>query len=117
MKYCPKCKSEYEDWVEACADCNVQLADKLPEEPPLKLIKYRELLSTFNPSDVAFIKSLLEGSGIRYYVQGENFLYMRPLAQPAGIMIDEEQYEDAKELLKDFKGRFTGLAPRNSDDS
>ena len=115
MKYCPECKCEYEENIEVCADCKVQLVDKLPEEPAMEYIKYKEVLTTFSPSDVAFIKSLLDSTDIRYYMRDENFLYTQPLAQPVGVMIDEEQFDDAKELLKDFKGRFTGLAPRGGE--
>jgi hypothetical protein len=30
--FCPKCKAEYREGFKACADCNVPLVDKLPEE-------------------------------------------------------------------------------------
>ncbi len=32
MPFCPNCHSEYEDWVDTCADCNVPLA-KTPPPP------------------------------------------------------------------------------------
>ena len=32
MKYCPKCKTEYEDWVKFCADCQDKLTNQLPKE-------------------------------------------------------------------------------------
>ncbi len=116
MKYCPKCKTEYEDRVEMCADCQVPLEKDLPkdssEETPQKPVKFTELFNTFNPADIVFVESLFNAYDIRYYVQGEQFGHIRPLAQVTRIMVDEEQYEEAKELLKDFKGRFMGLAPR-----
>lgn len=101
---------EYEDWATKCADCDVPLVDKLPDEPPKEYIKYKEILCTFNPSDIAFIKSLFNAYNIRYYIQGEDFIHVRPLVHPAGVMVDETQLEEAKELLKGFKGRFTGLS-------
>jgi len=110
--FCPKCKTEYREGFTACSDCNLPLVDKLPEEPPAEYVKFKELFYTFNPADIAFIKSLFESHDIIYYIQGENFLQLRPLAQPAGIMVDEEQLEEAKELLKEFKERFTGLSSR-----
>jgi len=66
---------------------------------------------------LALIKSILESHDILYYVQGEGFLQLRPLAQPAAVMVDEKQFSEAKEIMKDFKLRFTGLAPRENDDS
>ena len=110
--FCPKCKAEYREGFKICADCNVPLVDKLPEEPPKEYIKFKELLYTYSPADIAFIKSLFDAHNIRHNLQGEKFLQVRPLAQPVGIMIDETQFEEAKELLKLFKGRFTGVAPR-----
>lgn len=110
--FCPECKAEYREGFTVCADCDLPLVDKLPEEPPVEYVKYKELFYTFNPADIAFIKSLFDSHNIIYYIQGENFLQLRPLAQPAGIMVDEEQLEEAKELLKEFKERFTGLSSR-----
>ncbi len=34
MRYCPKCRSEYQDWVKTCIDCGSELTGKLPPEPP-----------------------------------------------------------------------------------
>ena len=35
MKYCPTCRTEYEDWVKLCADCKVSLVTQLrPEKKP-----------------------------------------------------------------------------------
>jgi hypothetical protein len=34
MRYCPKCRSEYQDWVKTCIDCGSELTDKLPAKPP-----------------------------------------------------------------------------------
>jgi len=108
--FCPKCKTEYREGFYKCADCNVDLVFELPKEPPKEYVKYKELLCTYNPADIAFIKSILDANNIIYYVQGEHFVQLRPLVHPAGIMVDEEQFEEAKELLRDFKGRFTGLS-------
>ena len=113
--FCPKCKAKYREGFDICVDCNLPLVDCLPEEPPAEYIKFKELLHTFNPADIAFIKSILDSHNITYYVQGENFLQLRPLVQPVGIMVDEEQFEEAKELLKDFRGRFTGLSSREGE--
>lgn len=110
MKYCPECKAEYENWVDKCSDCSVVLVSELPKEPAKEYIRYRELMFTYSPGDIAFLKSLFDANNIRYHIQGEAFLQLRPLAQPVGIMVDEKQYEEVKELLKDFKSRFTGVA-------
>jgi len=71
-------------------------------------VEFVEFLATFNTGDIAFIKSVLEANDIIYYIEGENFLQVRPLAVPAIIKVDKIQYEDAKLLLKDFKSGTFG---------
>ena len=72
-----------------------------------KKVKFVEILVTFNSGDLAFIKSLLQSGNITYHIEGENFMQLRPLVQPASIKVDATQEEEAKELLKDFKsGNF-----------
>ena len=118
--FCPKCKAEYRDGFYKCTDCGVDLVYELPgelqtkytEEPPGGEagggIKYKDIYSTFNAGEIAFIKSLLQASNIRYFVQGENFAYVRGFVQPAIIMVDETQHEDAENILKDFKDKGAG---------
>lgn len=31
MRYCPKCRDEFEDWVELCPDCRTALVEELPQ--------------------------------------------------------------------------------------
>ena len=70
-------------------------------------VEFVEILATFNQGDIAFIKSIFEANNIIYFIEGENFLQVRPLAEPAKIKVDSTQMEDAKALLKDFKsGNF-----------
>ncbi len=113
-KYCPKCKAEYRQEFDTCADCDIPLVYELPKEhdekdglgvpknisPPPKLA---EIFCTFNPSDIAIIKSLLEASDIFYVVEGEFSTYARNFVAPARIKVAEEQLNEARELLKDFK--------------
>jgi len=70
-------------------------------------LKFSQLVATFNPIDIAFIKSLLDAEKIEYYLEGENFLQVRPLVSPARIMVESSRLDDAKELLKDYTpGKF-----------
>ncbi|MEI8175263.1 MAG: DUF2007 domain-containing protein [Candidatus Omnitrophota bacterium] len=126
MKYCPACKTEYEDWVEKCAECSGPLGSlppPAPPEPPQEYVAYRELLQTYNSSDVAFIKTLLESNDILFCVEGENFMTLNPGALPARVMVNADQYESAKELLGDFSGRYTSFSceekekPSEADDA
>jgi hypothetical protein len=100
--FCPKCKTEYREGFSVCADCNVDLVRELPPEPTPEYIKYEQIMVTYNPADVALIKSILDAEDIIYYFHGENFMHVRPLVELARLMVDKEDAESAKELLKNL---------------
>ncbi len=109
--FCPKCNAEYRDGFDLCSDCHVALVKEPPEVEPdePQFIEFKEVLATYNPADVAFIKSLLESAGIQYYFKGENFMYVRPLADPVRLMIRTDQVEEAAALLKNVDLAVTGI--------
>jgi len=61
--FCPKCATEYREGFKVCADCGIDLVDVLPQEAKPEFIDFKEVLSTYNPADIAFLKSLLESEG------------------------------------------------------
>jgi hypothetical protein len=97
------CRAEYREGVEICGDCKVPLVAELPLTQEAEYIEYVELLSTFNPADIAVIKSILESEGITFYFQGEHFMHMSPCVLPAKLMVAKENAESARELLQDLK--------------
>ena len=113
--FCPMCKAEYRPGFTRCSDCEVDLVDTLPPEPSepapefVDYAEYKEVLTTFNPMDVAFIKSILDAENITYFVQGEHFLNVRPLALPARLMVKIDQVEQAEEILKNLTLSFSGI--------
>jgi hypothetical protein len=73
MKYCPKCRGEFEDWVEKCVDCQVELVDaqlptsdlkntklepKAPQDPLVVIAIYSTAV------DANLGKEILESEGI-----------------------------------------------------
>ena len=108
--FCPNCRAEYREGFQVCADCSVDLVDELTPEPEPEFVNLKEVLATYNPADVAFLKSLLESEGIQYFFKGEHFMYMRPLADPVRLMVREDQVEAALELLKDVDLSVTGIS-------
>ena len=116
--FCPICRVEYLQGFTKCSDCGVELVAELPPKPPKaepEFVDYKEVLITFNPADIAFIKSVLDAEKITYFFQGENFLRIQPLALPARLMVKTDQVEKAVEILKDIKLNFLGISV--SDDS
>lgn len=116
--FCPKCRAEYREGFHICSDCNTELVETLPTlpEPEHEFVKFNEILATYNPADVVFLKSLLESEEIQYFFKGEHFMYMRPLADPVRLMVRQDQLEEAVELVKDVKLSVTGISLNESTD-
>ncbi len=115
--FCPKCKAEYREGFTTCSDCQVLLVPELsPEEEGPEFVDYEEILATFNPFDIALIKSLLDPEDILYFFQGEQFSYVRPLAEPVRLMVAKEDAEEAREILKDLIISFGPSGPGRNEE-
>lgn len=118
--FCPNCRAEYVDGITECSDCHIPLVEELPEEmEPENLPAYVKVLVTFNSADLVVIKSLLEGAGLDYYIEGENFHYLGvPPAQSVKLVVREDQAEAAKELLSglDLRGWSVTRSAESDDD-
>ncbi len=106
--YCPKCRTEYRRGFTKCADCEVELVPELPPEPPPdpkpEYVEYVHILSTHNQMDIAMLKSFLDGADVKYYFQGESFTYLT--VQPTKLMVDKDEVEQVRELIKDLKLKY-----------
>ncbi|RPI74322.1 MAG: DUF2007 domain-containing protein [Ignavibacteriales bacterium] len=114
---CPNCDNDLEISEEErisgmvhCPECEVLI--DFNTDPPKVFHKenYVELFSSLNQGDISIIKSILENANIDYYVFGENFLGAEPLIQPARFFVNENNLEEAKELLKDYDFRIWGYS-------
>ena len=113
--FCPKCGSEYREGFYVCSDCGSDLVDQLPPEEEPEFIDYVEVLGTYNPADVALIKSLLDAENITYYFNAEHFMYVGPLAEPVRLMVKIDEGEKAKEILQDLNLAITGVDLRKGN--
>lgn len=111
--FCPQCKTEYREGFTVCAECQVDLVAELPPEP--ELVQFEEILQTYNPADIAVIKSLLESEGITYYFKGDH-LTLRPIGDAARLMVSVEEAETARELLSDLDLSYTEASSFKDDD-
>jgi hypothetical protein len=113
LMFCPRCNAEYREGFTLCSDCKVPLVQEPPEEDlqktKEKFIEYEEVLFTFNPADIAFIKSVLDSEDIAYYFHGEHFALIRPFVEPARLMVEKESVAAVKEWLKDTKLSIMGI--------
>jgi hypothetical protein len=101
--FCPKCKSEYRDGFYKCADCGADLVVGQPPEllEELSYVDLVEVYSTYQQSDIAFIKSVLDGEGITYYFEGESpNLFGMAYAR---LLVKADDVPRAKEILKELE--------------
>ena len=108
--FCPKCRAEYREGFTECADCKVPLVSELSPESEPAYVEYEEVLSTFNTGDIAIIRSILDSENVTYYFKGKYHQLMRPLAEPARLMVRKDQVQKAKDILKDLELNYMGFA-------
>lgn len=113
--FCPKCRAEYREGFTECADCKIPLVSVLPPEPKPEYVEYVEVLSTFNVGDIAIIKAILDSEKVIYYFKGDQLQLMRPMAEPARLMVKKGDVQKAIEILKNLKLNYMTFAVDNDD--
>jgi len=106
---CPQCKAEYRENFTTCSDCGVPLVDRIISrsdhqdasavDPDVKFVT---LLETRELSDIVTIKAILDAAGVRYFIQGENMMYLRPV-DAAVLKVEERDAEKARKLLRNAR--------------
>jgi hypothetical protein len=108
VKYCPKCKYEFEDWCEVCNDCGIPLTNEPPVQPePFMPDEYEgeALLTTVSGSMEAEIIASLLGSYnipvIKKYRGIGNYLsiYMGASNMGVDLYVPKSALETSKEIL------------------
>jgi hypothetical protein len=61
-----------------------------------------KILETDSLTDIALIKSVLEGNDVEYFIQNENMKFIRPF-DPAILLVAEADAARTRELLKPLK--------------
>jgi len=119
---CPSCGSELELSEEEreskkihCPECEAFIDFTFKPPKVLEVQNYTFLLSSLNQGDIGLIKSILDDNEIDYYVNGDNFLSVRPLLEPVQFYVNANQFEEARNLLKDFDLKIFGFSARNED--
>lgn len=99
--FCPKCKCEYREGFNFCADCKIQLVEELPSEE----FEYSELVTIAVTSDIFIIpivKSILDYGEIKYFIKGEMSRNITIFNNIMEIQVPLEEAQNAKDLLKDL---------------
>jgi len=89
--------------------------DEAPPEEEPEFIEYVEVMGTYNPADVALMKSILDAENITYYFNAEHFMYVRPLVEPVRLRVKKDEAEKAREILRDMNLAITGIDLRKGD--
>jgi len=104
MKYCPKCKTEYEDWVKFCADCQTKLTDQLPpNNNQAQGVNFVTIYKNIYLPPVEMAKSALENENILCNIKGYDGT--RPgLSFGVGIelQVPEKDRSRAEKIIKDL---------------
>lgn len=108
--YCPKCKSEFQDWVKTCPDCDVALVPELPPEPSHEALEVRHVLEVSDPDLLPVALSALRAAGIPFWTPGEATMDLWPIGQAEGrepsnliatsIQVPADRYEEALAILE-----------------
>ncbi|MHB8139597.1 MAG: putative signal transducing protein [Smithellaceae bacterium] len=61
-----------------------------------------EVFSTYNPGDIAVIKSVLDGEDIHYYFQGENTNMLVAAGAYARLLVQADQAGRVREILQEM---------------
>jgi len=107
--FCPGCGAEYREGFDRCADCGLALSATPPPAPDHGGPELVALLETADVGFLPVLKSLLEGAGIPYVIQGEEAMGLLPIgalgsgpkqrALAAIVHVPADRLEEARALL------------------
>ena len=106
MKYCPVCRSEFEDYVEECPDDHVALVAELPEihhEKDLDLILLKKFTSK---TEADMVRNVLEDAKIHTITKNDFFSSAfsvgsgNALGTQIKIFVPKKELENAKTALE-----------------
>lgn len=104
--FCPKCKYEYIEGFTVCSTCGGELVEQLPEEQrgsfEMEYVELVTVLETMDPGVLMIAKSLLEGSGIRYYAKNEALKNLFVLPFSVQVQVGKQDEQAAREILEDL---------------
>ena len=107
MPFCPKCRDEFQDWVELCPDCHVPLVDRLQptggSTPASDRDRLVTIASFFHPEEAHLFSARLQAEGIRSAVIGDTvsgLYYFSPtITSGVGVQVFESDAAKARRIL------------------
>jgi hypothetical protein len=112
--FCPVCESEYESGITRCPDDDSELVKRLTSETAVhdtSEAKFVVLHHLGSPAEAEMVNDILTQNGIRAAVQSGGADAFSPLLSGtmpgAAILVDERDFDRAKELYSSFFGDDT----------
>ncbi len=112
--FCPVCESEYEAGITHCPDDNSELVARLTSENTVHDSSEANFVALHNlgsPAEAEMVNDILQQNGIRSAIQSGGADAFSPLLSStspgATILVDERDYDRAKELYAAFFGDDT----------
>ncbi len=99
---CPKCRAEYREGFDTCTDCKVRLVEELAPEQEPEFQDFSRLMTVFDGSQIAVIRSLFDDAGLAYYFQGELSRHLVPLPFSTRLMVRKDHVSKAKFILREL---------------
>src|ERR1044072_2695320 len=122
MAFCPNCEAEYKEGITVCPDCNIELVAELTPENKVHDTSDGEpvaLRSFKNSAEAELVREMLNGNGIRSFVQGGDFAVIpSSFSQEVVVMVDERDLTRAIEIYEAyFDADETAPTSENQTDS
>jgi Putative prokaryotic signal transducing protein len=112
--FCPVCEAEYEAGVNRCPDDDTPLVDQLTPENVVhdsSQARFLQMYKLGSPAEAEMVNDILRNNGIRSVVKSGGADNLSPLlsatAEGAVILVDERDFDRAKELYSAFFGQDT----------
>jgi hypothetical protein len=106
MAFCPNCEAEYKEGMTVCPDCNWELVAELTAENKVHDTSDGEpvpLQSFKTSAEAEMVREMLEGNGIRSFVEGGDFAVIpSSFSQEIVVMVDERDLDRAVEIYEAY---------------
>ena len=116
MPFCPKCRGEFQDWVDVCPDCGVELVEKLPTLPKtinnkLRNDKLVTIARFSHPEEAYIIAARLESEGIHSSVTDEFAVTFNwAFSNGVKVQVIESDAEEALRILSSTRSDIQEVA-------
>jgi len=109
--YCPKCRTQYVENVDACFDCQVALVANLPEETPIEKIKWLALPPLSGEVYADMVEEVLQNMDIPHFTKSDwatsafNISSANLVGARVTIFVPEDNLNVATKVVEELLGK------------